>query len=428
MRFLNEDFSIVHPEVILEHINDDKLLKSYNITKFHGSLTNTVYKATLFYDDDDDENNKNGIDYLLRIYGSQMDCLVDRASEADNIKRVPKSVGSVDILMTFNNGRVEKFIHGVKSFSQKQMVDERFSHIIAQKIRLLHDKAYIDPNDPLYHSKGFAWMKIDEWLDNLEHCTDPKWVHYYKNILLCKDFNTFKRVVSDYYKLLISFENVDQPNMVCCHNDLQQGNILLKVNSISDPIPNIMFIDYEYMGINFAQFDISNFLTECMHDYQVDSRHSFICDGSKYPSKNDILNFLRSYLMTNSTDDTSTNEVVEKELMKLYDSVIRWRGSTQLFWALWALLQSGVLYFGEDKVSEHKLGADIPDFNEQSPEDESFLLDTVESKDSFNYMAFAKDKLSYFWGDMIKLGLATDDDCMINQVKFLSDNAYISND
>lgn len=52
--------------------------------------------------------------------------------------------------------------------------------------------------------------------------------------------------------------------VIFCHNDMQEGNILLRENMRK---PELVVIDFEYCSYNYRGFDIANHFAEWQYDY-----------------------------------------------------------------------------------------------------------------------------------------------------------------
>lgn len=429
MKYLDRSIPIDSPWILVPYLTNNEY-HSYKFTKIKGALTNVIYKLSIV-------NNDICTNYLVRIFGSKMDSLVDREDELNNIQRVPKEVGSVKILLPFRNGRVEKFLDGFKSLSQREMVNESFCKVIAKNFSILHfHSPQIDKCDIDRFKDGFAWTKIDQWISIIESQSTKDLLQKSKGynleyLLLCKDWMGFKNIIMKYKEWLLSDYSSTNNPMVFCHNDTQQGNILVEKNTCYNEEPNIKFIDYEYSGPNFIAFDLSNFLTECMHDYNVDSSQSYKCLKSRYPSQEKILTFLNSYLCYKK-QDKSKETIRFEELKNLYNQVIKWRGVTQLFWALWAILQSGELINSSDcnnadqndeydveTLSSDLIEGDNNNHSNHNTNNASIAMNKDDDDDYFDYMNFCKDKISFFWGDLINFGIATKDDCIVEDIQYL---------
>lgn len=109
----------------------------------------------------------------------------------------------------------------------------------------------------------------------------------------------------------------------------------------------------------------------------------------------------------------------------LYNLIIEWRPCAQLFWCLWALLQSGKLLpqqLIEDKHSTHEEkvpyseSCTLTSDNDEDEEDGSY--DDIQD-DSFNYLGFCKEKMSVFWGDLIAMGIIGKDCPDVGKIDYL---------
>jgi choline/ethanolamine kinase len=77
---------------------------------------------------------------------------------------------------------------------------------------------------------------------------------------------------------------------VFCHNDLQPGNILRLLDG------KLFVIDYEYASYNHRGFDFGNHFCEWAMRNNSDDFPFFSYDMTKYPNKEQQLNFISSYL------------------------------------------------------------------------------------------------------------------------------------
>nr|XP_032826429.1 choline kinase alpha-like isoform X2 [Petromyzon marinus] len=84
--------------------------------------------------------------------------------------------------------------------------------------------------------------------------------------------------------------------VVFCHNDCQEGNILLLEDEVKANEDKLMIIDFEYCSYNYRGFDIGNHFCEWSYDYTHDVWPFFTANLDKYPSHEQQLHFLRHYL------------------------------------------------------------------------------------------------------------------------------------
>ncbi|KAG0660037.1 hypothetical protein C6P45_001708 [Maudiozyma exigua] len=381
-------FDPKHPEQLIPYLTNNNTSTNYKISilRIEGALTNVIYKASLL--------DHNGIstdqDFLIRIYDAKNDNIIDRENELTNLKRLPESFDKIKILFHFQNGRIENFLNNYRAIKSNEMSEHHNLRKIAHRFKELHSLTNLTPEEkqhygsngkkPKYHC--FCWDTIFNWLDTINQyrnwLTERNNENVCKN-LLCKDWSTFKRIVHNYRDWLVINDSDSFKNIALCHNDTQHGNIMIERDT--DNKADIIFIDFEYGGINTISFDLANFLTECMNDYEAED--SAFCDSEKFPTSTQTMHFIKSYLTY--LEPTDLNQLQQKQL---YNSLLKWRSSSQLFWSIWAILQSGEL-------------------NNEN----------IDQTGRFQYLNFAQSKMSLFWNDMIKLGIASNDDCVIERVR-----------
>ena len=378
------------PEQLVPYLAEDPAMAGgIAITRIEGALTNVIYKASLL-----DENQKpTGQNYLLRLYDTKNDSIIDRESELDVLRRLPQSFDMIKILFHFENGRVENFLDDYRAIKSPEMKLPHNLRKIAQRFKELHMQVSLTESERQYYYgnpaeyRCFVWDKIYTWLDTIEqydswlHCPEGKNVQRH---LLCRDWATFKRTVCKYREWLVQHDTAGFRNMAMCHNDTQHGNIMLERSA--DETSDVIFIDFEYGGIDPVEFDLANFATECMNDYEAEE--SYLCDPQRYPSAEALTYFVQSYY---EHLDGAT-EINGKNVQQMVESITRWRACSQLFWSVWAVLQSG------------ELAAEAGG-------------EPVDQTGRFEYLKFCRSKMSLFWGDMISFGLAGPDDCVMSEVR-----------
>ncbi|XP_027563072.1 choline/ethanolamine kinase-like [Neopelma chrysocephalum] len=103
--------------------------------------------------------------------------------------------------------------------------------------------------------------------------------------------------------------------VVFCHNDVQEGNILLLAGHEASPSDKLMLIDFEYSSYNYRGFDIGNHFCEWVYNYTHDSWPFFKASPENYPSRQQQLHFIRHYLSEDSgrRGDTTHEEQVRIE-------------------------------------------------------------------------------------------------------------------
>lgn len=74
--------------------------------------------------------------------------------------------------------------------------------------------------------------------------------------------------------------------VVFCHNDLQEGNILLRLDNQESRVsqPELVVIDFEFCSYNYRGFDFANHMCEWLYDYSNENPPYFWVCHDNYPS------------------------------------------------------------------------------------------------------------------------------------------------
>ncbi|QLL31960.1 hypothetical protein HG536_0C01280 [Torulaspora globosa] len=419
------------------------------LTKITGAMTNAIYKL----------GYPNLPSLLLRVYGRNNSLIIDREYELEVLARLSLRHIGPSLFGCFENGRFEQYLENAQTLGKNDIRDWKTSQRIARRMKELHKGVPLTRQE---RDEGPAcWAKINHWIRVIE-MAGRDWVQDDENIkhtLLCNSWSDFKAVVQRYRDWLYSDGSASvKSSLVFCHNDAQYGNLLftspvinaenpvhstVKASSSSSLFPldsnvsieqiinppiqeqsqdsKLVVIDFEYAGANPAAFDLANHLSEWMHDYNCSEPYR--CDPLDFPTKEQMLNFVYSYvshLRGNST------KPIDDEVKCYYNAILKWRGSVQIFWSLWAILQSGHLH--EEKLERtESFGPSGNKYiiNTASPEEEDVIdkqfadMDGVDI-DSFDYISYCREKIAVFWGDALQFGVAQEEDCAAPEAKFLN--------
>lgn len=102
---------------------------------------------------------------LLRIYGPQVEHLIDRENELQILRRLGKKNIGPRVLGTFNNGRFEEYFHA-RTLTPKDLRNPETSKQIAKRMRELHDGIELLEEERL--GGPFVWKNWDKWVDRCE--------------------------------------------------------------------------------------------------------------------------------------------------------------------------------------------------------------------------------------------------------------------
>ncbi|CAG9529707.1 unnamed protein product, partial [Cercopithifilaria johnstoni] len=146
--------------------------------------------------------------------------------------------------------------------------------------------------------------------------------------------------------------------IVFCHNDLQEGNLLLHnrytinenggfdIDENEDPISPI---DFEYASYNYRGFEFGNYICEYMLDYRNEKPPFYWIKRGRTPSDEQLQCLFNSYLdeidRQNQNGDNyypvknlSLNR--EAEIQKLFLEARRFPAVSHLFWSIWSFFSA----------------------------------------------------------------------------------------
>lgn len=442
------------------------------IQQMSGALTNAIFKVdppSVVILKNLGLHNTIFPSLLLRIYGPNVESLIDRDYELKILVKLSKQNIGPKLFGCFTNGRVEQFLDNATTLTRNDIRDKKTSARIARRMKELHLGIKLSKKEK---QQGPAvWKIIDKWILHIDELITQGKLNINEIEIFNTNFNNFKKSVEKYRKWLLNhYKSPDELNdlLVFCHNDTQYGNLLfttpviqppnsqqkddsqtslttnfsnLSLEHLQDIKPsvqeqkqdrNLVVIDFEYSGPNVASYDIANHFSEWMHNYH-DPIENWKITVEDFPTLDEQLNLIYSYILfRNETFDLSQ---LEKEAKLLYNDCVFWRPAVAISWALWAIIQNG-----ENNDQEAKEIVEMGPNGEmykiiKNEEDggvtESDIEDEEEKDsadvDNFEYLLYAKDKISCFWGDVLQLGIVNDGEIALNdkeKIKLLPTELY----
>ncbi|XP_054246271.1 choline kinase alpha isoform X4 [Indicator indicator] len=148
--------------------------------------------------------------------------------------------------------------------------------------------------------------------------------------------------------------------VVFCHNDCQEGNVLLLEGREDSENQKLMLIDFEYSSYNYRGFDIGNHFCEWMYDYTYEKYPFFKATALKYPSKKQQLHFISSYLSAfHHGFENLSNEEKSKLEEEVLIEVNRFALASHFFWGLWSIIQAKIssIEFGYLEYAQSRFDA-----------------------------------------------------------------------
>ncbi|KAF2119974.1 hypothetical protein BDV96DRAFT_485973 [Lophiotrema nucula] len=440
---------------------------------------------------------------LLRIYGPQVEHLIDREAELQILRRLARKRIGPRLLGTFSNGRFEEFFHA-KTLTFQDLRIPDTSKQIAKRMRELHEGIDLLPKER--EDGPFVWRNWDKWVQRCEQIvtwldqqvsetsrsssTSPADAWKKRGFVCGMQWPFFQQTIEKYRKWLEDqYGGRDKVNdrLVFAHNDTQYGNILRLIPAGESPLllpanehKQLVVIDFEYANANLPGLEFANHFTEWCYNYH-DPDYSFRCNTSYYPTTEEQSRFIRAYLMHNPTfkaagrvsspptphfgplptsgsttalaatttpttisafmldsrappgekysyqeREAQAEQDIETETTRLMAETRLWRLANSAQWVAWGIVQAnipGCPDFEKDekerdtsKQGEALEGATAEMRAEAEAEAASDAKTEQEpgepakeakddGEDEFDYLAYARERAMFFWGDAIRLGI-----------------------
>ncbi|XP_010564361.1 PREDICTED: choline/ethanolamine kinase [Haliaeetus leucocephalus] len=231
----------------------------------------------------------------------------------------------------FPQGRLEQYIPS-RRLRTEDLQDPDISKEIAVKMSRFHGMVMPFNKEPKWLFGTMEW-----YLKQISELTFPK-EEQLKKFNHLKTYNLQEEMKS----LRELLESTPSP-VVFCHNDVQEGNILLLAGHEASSSDKLMLIDFEYSSYNYRGFDIGNHFCEWVYNYTHDSWPFFKASPENYPSRQQQLHFIRHYLSEDSgrRGDTTHEEQarIEEEMLT---EINRFTLASHFFWGLWSIVQAKI--------------------------------------------------------------------------------------
>ncbi|XP_070686827.1 choline kinase alpha isoform X2 [Pempheris klunzingeri] len=299
----------------------------FHITIIRGGLSNKLFLCSL--PDSVDTFGDEPRSVLLRLYGAILQGAEAMVLESVMFAILAERELGPKLYGIFPQGRLEQYVPSRK-LDTCELSDPSISAEVAEKMAKFHGMRM-----PFNKEPKWLFGTMDKYLSQVMRLNFTRESHLRRfNRLL--SYNLPQEM--DVLKSLL--ESTHSP-VVFCHNDCQEGNILLLKGRQSSDKQKLMLIDFEYSSYNYRGFDIGNHFCEWMYDYTCDEFPFFKVNAQAYPSKAQQLHFIENYLRES---DQGFDNLSEEDQMKvkeeMYVEVNRFSLASHFFWGLWSIIQA----------------------------------------------------------------------------------------
>ncbi|CAK7565195.1 MAG: hypothetical protein SEPTF4163_003106 [Sporothrix epigloea] len=274
---------------------------------------------------------------LLRIYGPQVEHLIDREKELGVLRRLARKKIGPRLLGTFGNGRFEQFFTAT-TLTAANLREPETSKQIAKRMRELHDGVELLEEE--LDSGPSVWQNWDRWLDTVEATITyldrevrlgaereqeqkpisttgssldtvlPQASSFIdtwksKGYVCGIEWPKFKALLERHRKMVKDYYGgwrKIRDRLIFAHNDTQYGNILRLRPGEQSPLlqpenehKQLIVIDFEYASANLPGNEFANHFTEWTYNYHA-SEASHVCYPERYPRPEQQRRFIRAYV------------------------------------------------------------------------------------------------------------------------------------
>ncbi|XP_075437547.1 choline/ethanolamine kinase-like, partial [Ascaphus truei] len=287
-----------------------------------GGLSNLLYKCSLSPAVRSLGSEPRQV--LLRVYGAILQDVDSLVQESVMFAILAERSLGPHLYGVFPQGRLEEYIPS-RRLVTSELSDPDISREIAVKLARFHGMEM-----PFNKEPAWLFRTMERYMSRISSLS------FTQDALVGK-FEQLKSfgLEEEMQRLRLLLGSTPSP-VVFCHNDVQEGNILLL--SSRPPSDRLMLIDFEYSSYNYRGFDMGNHFCEWMYNYQHSEWPFYQAQLNNYPTRGQQLHFFRSYLLEKYPGLSDSERRVQEEAMVL--EVNRFALASHFFWGLWSILQA----------------------------------------------------------------------------------------
>ncbi|KAH7126280.1 kinase-like domain-containing protein [Dactylonectria estremocensis] len=430
-----------------------------SVERLSGALTNAVYVVSPPANMSELDGKAPPPKILLRIYGPQVEHLIDRENELQVLQRLARKRIGPRLLGTFQNGRFEQFFNAI-TLTPLDLRDQYISKQIAKRMRELHDGIELLPHER--QNGPNVWRNWDQWLENvdrittfldseLEKETQPtnheSVLHSWKNngYVCGAPWPQFKEAVLKYRAYLEGRYNGRKDinnRLVFAHSDTQYGNILrVRPDDEKSPLlqpanqhKQLIVIDFEYAGPNLPGIEFANHFTEWTYNYH-DATAPFACSERRYPTVEEQKRCIKAYVDHRPRFPANN---ASTPMLSPSDGSLSSGASTPLVQAHPGPSSNSIVDFmldarvppggwtAAERANEEQSDQRVRELLEETrlwrpanhiqwvawgivqakvPGLDPAVVEEDIGPDEFDYLRYTQDRAMFFWGDCVQIGL-----------------------
>lgn len=273
------------------------------------------------------EEQKCPATVLLRVYGPILQDFKAQLQESVVFSILAERGIGPQLFAIFPGGRLEEYVPCQMPLKTQDLPKSGISKQIAQCMAAFHML-----NMPVQKEPTYMTVKMFSYLERTKHTNfdDLKSHKLFKEIL---DFD-----LDELAQFVIKVITKDNPVVVFCHNNVQEGNLLQTKRSDGHNL--LQLIDFEYSAYNYRGFDIANHFCEWMYDYGHQVWPFYNYQHKQYPTDEHQVNFVCSYLQAVYQHQPDLRNDPRWQREAILEEAKRFAMMSHLYWALWSIVQA----------------------------------------------------------------------------------------
>ncbi|KAM9376975.1 choline/ethanolamine kinase [Pholidichthys leucotaenia] len=299
----------------------------FQISIISGGLSNLLYLCSL--SDNVQCEGEEPRQVLLRVYGAILQGVDSLVQESVMFAILAERALGPKLYGVFPQGRLEQYLPNTRMRTD-QLSDPAISTEIATKLARFHKMVM-----PFNKEPKWLFETIDKYMDQVVKISFTRDAHVKKYKKLMK-----LNLPAELESLRALLAATPSP-VVFCHNDVQEGNILVLEDRKHLSSEKLILIDFEYSSYNYRGFDFGNHFCEWMYDYTYDKWPFYKATPEDYPTREQQLLFIRSYLAEqgqHSGTDVDQTEIEEAMIIEAN----RYALASHFLWGLWSIIQAKI--------------------------------------------------------------------------------------